>query len=80
MAKVTHESMISREWHSKNGKWTVRIWNDDISLIFVSDGYLSDWPTVYDDGRIVYDSPGFVPKYVRKIVADMVHVIKTKSD
>lgn len=56
-------------WTSKNGLWEIGKRETDRGMRwYIEDtatGY-SDNPIVYDDGRVAFDEPYFLPKYVKE--------------
>lgn len=39
--------------------------------VITTDGFHTEWPIQYKDGRIAYDNPYRVPKYIRPTVAKL---------
>jgi len=63
--------MVSNDdiyWISKNGLWKIGKWKTDRGMQwYIEDtaiGY-NDNPIVYDDGRVAFDEPYAIPKYVK---------------
>lgn len=56
-------------WISKNGLWKIGKWETDRGLQwYIEDtatGY-NDNPVVYENGKIAFDEPYAIPKYVKK--------------
>jgi len=64
--------MVSNDdiyWISKNGLWKIGKWKTDRGMQwYIEDtatGY-NDNPIVYEDGRVTFDEPYVIPKYVKK--------------
>jgi len=56
-------------WTSKNGLWKIGKWETDRGLrwyIENTDTGYNDNPIVYEDGRVTFDNPYNLPKYVKK--------------
>lgn len=56
-------------WTSKNGLWKIGKSETDRGMkwfIEDVDGGYNDNPIVYEDGRVAFDNPYFLPKYVKK--------------
>ena len=59
-------------WTSKNNKWKIGIveWHPNSKKSWnkyaISDGWFTQYPTVYDDNTIGYSYPYKLPKYVKE--------------
>lgn len=64
-------------WVSKNRNWRLEVYpNHRPRIIWIVGQYHSQSAIVYDDGRVAYDNPDTVPKYVRhhvKQIAKYIH-------
>lgn len=85
---VRRDLVVNREelvWVSDNGLWEIKLCERDNGSIFIMlehnpmKGMFSfaDYPIMYDDGRIVYDYPGAIPKYVKKAIEDIMIEYRT---
>ncbi len=55
-------------WESDNGKWKIGIvdWRSTSRRFAISDSIFIQYPTIYDNGKIGFDNPTLLPKYVKE--------------
>ena len=56
-------------WASKNGLWKIGKWDTSVGrrwYIENTDTGFNDNPIIYDDGRVAFDEPYILPKYVKE--------------
>lgn len=79
--KVEGVSMV-KEVVWENKKWKVFIYlnkNTNRQSVGVANDFYSDWPIKYSDGRIGYDNPYIIPKYVKVQVAKAFKILKLRG-
>ena len=47
--------------------------------VMVTNGWWSDWPIKYDNGKIAYDWPERIPKYAKKLVEKAFNALETAT-
>lgn len=51
----------------KNNLWSIEITKNN-QLILIYDEFFVDWITVYNSGKVAYDNPYSIPKYIKNLV------------
>ena len=59
------------DWKSPNKKWWIHKSKGKMVIEDMTDGYV-DIPIVYKNGKVAFDSPFILPKYVKQQYKKMV--------
>lgn len=58
-----HFSTVKNIWSNPAARWSII---EDEYGLGITDGYYVDRPIIYKDGRVAYDRPECLPKYIKE--------------